>query len=303
MSKYFWGVVCVLLGAFLFATKAIMVKLAYLSGVDHLSLLMLRMLFSLPIYLIILLTTSRPKRWGTEIAYSDIMWVFWFGILGYYIASYFDFFGLAYISAGLERVILFIYPTLVLIINRIWLKQPINRIQVVAILMTYLGVAVASLYDENVSNNKDLLVGTVLILISSITFAGYIVGSGWLIPKLGSKVFTCYAMIFACIMVISHYLFVKGFNLPIWNVDVYSYALLMAIFATVVPSFMVSYGIKQIGSSNASIIASVGPIFTIVLAILILNEKINSEQIVGTLLVIGGVLFLSIFGNKRQKSV
>ena len=234
-----------------------------------------------------------PKR-------NDYLWLLVFGFLGYYMASYLDFVGLLYIKASLERVILFVYPTLVLLISRIFLKNKISNWQVGAIGTTYVGIVITFVEELSMTTDDSLMLGGAFIFLSALTYAAYLVGSGWLIPKFGSVRFTAYAMIVACAFVLLHNGLLNRTDLWSFNEEVYWLALIMAIFATVIPSFLVSEAIKYIGASNFSIIGSLGPISTIVLANLFLDEKMTFLQIVGTLVVIAGVLILAQNKNKLK---
>lgn len=298
MSYKVLGFVWVLIGAFLFSTKAIMVKLIYQFEVTHIATLTLRMLFALPFYIYFLATTKKASD-QVDFNKENIFWVMVFGILGYYLASYFDFHGLVYISAGLERVILFLYPTLVVLMNWMFFKHKISTIQLLALAITYFGITIAYAYDVNTESKADLIKGGLLIMASSLTYASFLVGSGWLVPKLGTLRFTSAAMIVSSACVLLHH-FVLHSDLPLlgYPTEVYIYSMTMAIFATVIPSFLISQGIKIIGSSNAAIAGSVGPVSTICLSVLILGEVFHTMQIVGTILVIVGVFLIS---NKSTK--
>lgn len=278
-------------GVILFSAKAVMVKLAYHYDVDALSLLLFRMLFALPIYIIIIALLPR----NTDVLYTkkDYVLLVLFGILGYYIASYFDFLGLQYIKASLERIILFMYPTLVLFISRIFLGIKINRWQVLAIGVSYFGIVLTFSQEIMMSEYTDQVVlGSLLVLTSALTYAAYLVGSGYLIPKFGSVRFTAYAMCLACICVIVHYGVQSDKSIFSYEAEVYYYGLAMAVFATVLPSFLVSEAIKHIGANNFGIIGSLGPISTILLANIFLDERMTMLQIIGTLIVIGGIFIL-----------
>tara|TARA_B100000809_G_scaffold249300_2_gene280472 strand:+ start:43662 stop:44555 length:894 start_codon:yes stop_codon:yes gene_type:complete len=284
------GVVLAIFGVVLFSAKAIMVKKAYEYDIDSVSLLLLRMLFSLPVYIVIAVLVKPEK--AAEIKKTDYLWLVFFGFVGYYLASYFDFLGLQYIKAGLERIVLFVYPTLVLLISRVFLKTKITRTQIVAIMITYFGVVTAFLGEFDLSG-ANLYLGVSLIFLSALTYAMYLVGSGWLIPKFGVLCFTSYAMIISTVCVIVHYLLTREIDLLSYPKEIYFLGLLMAILSTIIPSFMVSKSIKVIGSSNFSIIASIGPISTIVLAYVFLGENLSLYQVVGTIIVISGILLVS----------
>lgn len=284
------GVLLAVLGVVLFSAKAIMVKLAYQYDIDSVSLLLFRMLFALPVYLVIAFYV-KPKE-KNKIQKTDYLWLVFFGFVGYYLASYFDFVGLKHIKAGLERIVLFVYPTLVVIISRIFLKTKITKIQIIAILITYVGVIIAFTGELELSGDN-LITGVSLIFLSALTYAMYLVGSGWLIPKFGVVCFTSYAMIVSTVCVISHYLLTKDIDLLNYPKEVYFLGMGMAFLSTVIPSFLVSKSIKIIGSSNFSIIGSVGPISTILLAYIFLGESLTVYQVVGTLIVIFGIFMVS----------
>ncbi|XOV92363.1 MAG: DMT family transporter [Bacteroidota bacterium] len=274
-------------GILLFSSKAVMVKLAYLYEVDTISILLLRMVFSLPFYLIVIFL-KRPNK-DSSIRSKDYLFILLFGFLGYYLASYFDFLGLNYIKAGLERIILFLYPTLVILISWFAFKEQITRQQILGISITYLGILVVFFNEINLTDQENVVLGGVLIFLSALTYASYIVGSGWLIPKFGATLFTSYAMIVSSFCVIIHYLFTSQgsiFSLP---TEVYWICLSMAVFATVIPSYLISFAIKGLGANNFSVLGSLGPVSTIGLAFIFLDEVLTSLQIIGAIVVIVGV--------------
>lgn len=287
MSKHqrTYGIILAVSGILLFSSKAVMVKLAYQYEVDTVSLLLFRMVFSLPFYLVIALA-RRPKH---KIERRDYLWLFLFGFIGYYLASYFDFLGLQYIKASLERLILFVYPTLVLIISFIFLGKRITREQVLGVVVTYLGVVVIFASELALSNSREVVLGSVFIFLSALTYAGYLVGSGWIIPKFGATVFTSYAMIVSCMAVIVHYSIQQPVGLLEFPREVYWIGFAMAVFATVIPSYLVSYAIKNLGANNFSIFGSLGPISTIGLAYIFLDEVLTWTQLLGAAVIIGGI--------------
>lgn len=285
MNQRTLGIILAILGILLFSSKAVMVKMAYQYEVDTVSLLLLRMLFSLPIYLVIAIG-STPK---TDVKRADYLWVIFFGIIGYYLASYFDFLGLQYIKAGLERLILFIYPTLVILISFVVLGKKISRRQGIGVLITYVGIVTIFSSELRINDSDNLILGAILIFLSALTYAGYIVGSGWIIPRFGPKLFTAYAMIVSCVAVIIHYLITGVGDILDLQAEVYWIGLAMAIFATVIPSFLVSYAIKILGANNFSIFGSLGPISTILLAYLILGEVLTPLQVIGGLVILAGI--------------
>ncbi|RTL60867.1 MAG: DMT family transporter [Sphingobacteriales bacterium] len=297
------GFIITFIGSILFSTKAIIVKKAFAtSHIDALSLLSLRMLFSLPFYLGAVYFAYRKAVYAR---FTRKQWIqiLTLGLVGYYISSLFDFLGLQYISAGLERLILFLYPTFSVLINAFYFKQKVNRIQQLALLLTYSGIAIAYYGEMHVDiNNPHFIWGSLLIFLCSITYAIYIVGSGRVIPQVGVTKFTAYAMLASTTGIFVHYLIRGDYStLHSPRIDYWTYGLLLAIIATVIPSFMISSGLKQIGSNNVAIISSIGPVSTIIQAHYILGEKIFAEQIIGTILVIAGVLLIG--WKTSQKAV
>ncbi|MFP2994655.1 DMT family transporter [Spongiivirga sp. MCCC 1A20706] len=286
------GILLGIVGVVMFSSKAVMVKLAYNYEVDSVSLLLLRMLFSFPFYVIIAIIYSKEKREGT-LHNKHYLWLIACGILGYYLASFFDFEGLQYIKAGLERIILFLYPTIVLILNKLFLKIPITKLQALAIFLTYLGV-IFVFWEEVNLEGENVYLGSFLILLSALTYASYIAGSGWLIPKFGVMSFTAYVMIVSCICVFVHYLFTNTTSLFSFQWQVYVLGGAIALIATVIPSFLVSASIKLITSSNFSIVAGIGPISTIIMAYFFLKETLTAIQFLGSFVVIAGILLIKV---------
>ena len=286
-----------ILGILLFSTKAVFVKLAYAYQIDAVPLLALRMSFSLPFYLIALFLAGKPE---VKIEKTELLWVFVFGFLGYYLASYLDFQGLKYIKASVERLILFIYPSLVLLISFVFLKKPVHRIQIIALVVAYSGILLVFVPEVETNISNHVVLGGVLVFLSGLSYASYIVGSGWLIPKIGATRFTSYCMLVSCTLVILHYVLRGGSTHEVlsYPTEVYLIALLMAIVSTVVPSYLISFAIKGLGANQFAIFGSLGPISTIVLAYFFLGERLSLVQFAGGLIVISGILIAEKFKNK-----
>jgi len=288
------GFLVTFIGAVLFSTKAIIVKKAFADiKIDALTLLTLRMIFSLPFYILAALFIHQKKD-KAHLTQTQWFQVIALGLFGYYMSSYLDFVGLQYVSAGLERLILFLYPSFVVLINTFYFRQKITRIQQWALLLTYTGIGMAYIGELNADfNNGMFLWGSFLVFLCAITFAIYIVGSGKLIPVIGATRFTAYAMLSSTAGVLVHFALKYKGNLPQLSApDNWRYGILLALIATVIPSFMISSGLKRIGSNNVAIISSIGPVSTIIQAHLILGEQILISQLFGTILVIAGVLLI-----------
>lgn len=292
------GVLIALCGAVLFSTKAILVKVAYRdTPVDPLTLLALRMIFSIPFFIGAAFVSSNKT---SNVKFTGKQWVYvaLIGCLGYYISSFLDFAGLKFVSAGIERLILFIYPTLSLLMSAVIFKVKIKPLQWLALVITYVGLAIAffSEVDVSAAQNEDFLYGSLLIFICAITYAAYIVGSGKLIPLVGASKFNSYAMSFASAGVLLHFFLFSDTSLLHLPVSVYVYSFAMAVFATVIPSYLVAAAINRIGSGNTAIVGSVGPVSTILLAYIFLDEAITVWQLIGTAFILFGVLIIG-----RQK--
>lgn len=293
-SQLLGGIVIGVLGSVCFSTKAIFVKLAYREApVDAITLLALRMLIALPFFVGSAVYAS-SKEDNKRFSNRQWLYVALVGCLGYYVSSFLDFQGLKFISAGIERLVLFIYPTMVLLISAFYLRKPVTRIQWLAVITTYAGLLIAFWGEASFQKvDTPFIVGSLLVFGCAITYALYIVGSGQLIPSVGAAKFNSYAMSFASAAVLIHFFaFSSGslFNQPVL---IYVYSALMAIVSTVVPSYLVTESIRRIGSGNTAIVASIGPVSTIIQAYFFLQEPIHLMQILGTTLIIGGVLMIS----------
>jgi drug/metabolite transporter (DMT)-like permease len=288
----FGGFIITFIGAIFFSTKAIIVKLAFANThTDAVTILALRMFFALPFYIAIGLLASNRR---SNVYFTKRQWVYilLLGLTGYYVSSLCDFIGLQYISAGLERLILFIYPTLAVVLNSFFFRQRINIYQKVAMVLTYLGIAIAFWGEMKMdTGNTNFFLGSFFCFLCAITFAVYLSGSGKMINETGATKFTSYAMIAAAGGIFIHY-FVSGRTLHHMDGNLLGYGVALAILATVIPTFFMSAGIKKIGSSNAAIISSIGPVSTILQAHFILGERITIAQVAGTVLVIIGVLLI-----------
>lgn len=286
------GFFIALAGVLLFSAKAVLVKLCYTYNIDTVTILMLRMGFALPFFVVIGALNKETDKQKLNV--KALLIIICLGILGYYGASYFDFLGLKYVDASLERLILYVYPTIVVILSAVFLKKKITTKQIVSILITYVGVLVVFL---PVLLGKDIKVsffGVSMIVLSAITYASYLVASQYFVPKFGVVRFTTAAMIVSCIVVLVHYSLdpiASVFGLP-WQV--YALGFAMAVFSTVIPSYLISEGIKRIGAPKVSIVGSLGPISTIFLSVVLLGEELNRYYFIGGAIVIFGVVWLNL---------
>lgn len=284
------GVALMLFGAVLFSAKAVVIKLAYRYDIDSILLLGLRMAFSLPFFLLIGYFRRERSITSGALRTTDIAIVIILGIFGYYLASYTDFLGLQYLTAGMERLILFVYPTLVLLLQRLIFKTRVKPIQWLATGICYLGIAVA-FSGSDLSIDGGFPIGAALVFLSAFLYSFYVIGSGRLAPRMGTVRFTTIALVSAAIAVLLH-VFASGGSLLGFPPAVYAYGVTLAVFCTVIPSYLVTEGVRRIGANDAAILGAIGPVATIVLEYFILDEALNLVQGLGAVLVIIGVVII-----------
>lgn len=292
------GLLFAVAGAVGFSFKAILVKLAYRFGVDAETLLALRMGFSLPFFLMLGALGSRNA--STPLTPRDWLWMAMLGVFGYYLASYFDFLGLAYISAALERLILFLYPTIVIAVSALFLGKPVTRNMAAALAISYLGIGLAVGHDLELSGEAgEVVLGCVLVFASAVSYALYLMGNGQVVGRLGSARVAAYASSFACVFSLLQFGVMRPFGALDQPWQVHALALAMAAFSTVGPVWLVSEAIRRLGAGPVSLTGTLGPAITILLGWLILDETIGAVQVVGTLMVVGGVLMMARSDSKQ----
>jgi drug/metabolite transporter (DMT)-like permease len=253
-------------------------------------LLALRMVFSLPVFLWVGLRESRGAKPLTRREWGAVVVL---GLLGYYGASILDFVGLQYITAGLERLILFTYPTMTLLLGAMFYGHRIGRREWIAVALCYLGIAAAFAHDLDVSaESAAVWIGGGLVFGSSLSYAFYLSGSGPMLAKIGVMRFTALAMLMSTAAVFAHFLATQPLQTLAQPLPVYAYALAMALFSTAIPVFAQSAAIRRIGSGRAALIGTVGPLMTIALGWWWLGEAISTWQLAGATLVVAGVVIV-----------
>lgn len=287
------GLACGVSAAAGFSLKAVLAKLVYREPVDATTLLTLRMGYALPFYLVMLAWSQRAAASPTPLPRARLVRVAGVGVLGYYLASYFDFEGLARIGAGLERLVLYLYPTLVLGLGRLVYGRPITGRAVLAAGIAYAGLGVAVASDLTARGDVHATaVGTGLVFLSALTYAGYVLFSGELLASVGTSRFTALAMLAATVpMLVTFLLRHEPAHLLSLSPRTHGLAITMAVFATVVPSWLMSAGIARLGSSSAALVGSLGPILTVGLEAALLGERVTPASLLGMTLVIAGVLY------------
>jgi len=295
--QYILAIVLTLLGAVLFSVKGVFIKFAYEYQVDTVTLLTLRMAIAVPVYLLIGFYSERlyPQR----ISRKQLLAIACFGFLGYYLASYLDMQGLHYISVSLERVILYLYPTFVLILSAIVFRHRIKRREVVALTIAYAGIVL--IFVESLQfDTGDYVLGAALVAMSAFAFAVFMLGSDKHIKLVGSVRFTAYAMSAAGFAAFVHYLLSARSGLFQQHSEVYFWASVLAMLSTIIPTFFISHGMKILGAKKVSMLGVVGPVSTLIIGVLFLGERINTVQLVGMVTVIVAVSFIVIL-NKPDK--
>ncbi len=290
----FAGTLLVLAGAIAFSAKAVMVKLAYAYPVDASTLLALRMGFALPFFVVIALWQSLTG--GPPAALRDVAGAALLGLLGFYLASLLDFEGLRRVSAGLERMVLFLYPTLVVLLSALLYRRPVSSRERMALGLSYLGITLIVVRALSL-HGQTVALGGLLVFGSALAYASYLIGSGRLVGRMGVLRFTSYAMTVACLTAMGQFAASHPLGRLALPTQVYALAAAMAVVCTVLPAFLISAGIRRIGAGRAAMLAAVGPVATIVMAAYFLGEAITPVQMAGTAMVLGGVVMVTREGK------
>jgi drug/metabolite transporter (DMT)-like permease len=283
------GIFFVVMGTLLFSSKAIIVKMLFQLGLGALELQTLRMLLILPFYLAILIWVVARQGWG--VTRKDVLGAIAAGVACYHIASYLDLQGLLYISAGLERMILFCYPAISMLFAWLLLKEKVTTRLWLALIVAYSGIGLFFFADLSFGG-ENLWLGSILVFIASIFTAWYMIANQIYSRRIGSQRFTCIAMIGAVTSMLIHASVAGVQDLTSFTSPMYIGAATIAFFCTLIPSFLVSAGVKIIGASQAGIVGAVGPLMTIVLSNYLLNEPLGWLHFAGLTLVILGMRLL-----------
>jgi drug/metabolite transporter (DMT)-like permease len=285
------GILFTVIGAICFSAKAIFVKLAYFSfDVSDITLLTLRYVFALPIFMIIATVRYKQGKIKPMSSKSWIMLVF-ASMMGYYLASWFDFSGLKYIPASIERVILFTYPTMVVIFSWLFFKKKIERKTIYALIICYAGILIIAIEPRFFSGDNFKL-GATLIFLSSITYALYLVFSGEISQKLGSVNANSLGMICSSVFVFMHMSLFSDETITGLPLSIYLYGFAIALISTVIPTFLMMEGIRLLGANRASIIGSLGPVSTIIMGYIFLGEHLTLQEMAGSVLILLGVYLI-----------
>lgn len=290
-------------GAILFSTKGILIKLLYAEGLDAETMLALRMIFSLPVYLAIGYAALR-RRWreNEPLPSARLFWhAAWVGILGYWLASYFDFLGLGYISAQFERLILFTYPLFVVLFGALFFGQALRLKSLLAFGISYAGLAL--IFTRNfVELGHDVLFGAGLVLVAAISYALYQLFAKNLITTIGPRLFTCIAMSAAAAVAIAQFFITHNVHDFLISPYAFSLVLMLAIGGTVVPSFLLNAALHHISAQANSTIGTLSPIATVALAVPILKETFTLVDLAGTALVLAGIIWFTLMDRRAAEN-
>lgn len=286
------GTACALAGSIAFSGKPVLVKAAYQYGIDTTTLLTLRMLFAAPLFALMALYAGRMAG---SVSRRDIASLAGLGFLGYYLGSFLDLAGLQHISAGFGRLILYLYPTLVLLLSALFLKQPLRRRELLSLGLSYLGIALVFGAEARLGESlSSTALGALLVFGSAVTYAVYLVAGSRLVHRFGSMRFSAYASLIATGFVIGHFSATHPLQALAVDTRVYGLVTVLALFSTVLPLWLMAEGLKRIGASQVSLIGCIGPVATMVFAWIFLGEQTTPAQLGGATLVLAGVLTISL---------
>jgi drug/metabolite transporter (DMT)-like permease len=288
------GPLFAVLGVLGFSFKAILIKLAYAAyPIDAVTLLTLRMIYSAPFFVAMAWWATRSSA-ARRLTSNDWGTLVLLGFVGYYLASLLDFVGLQYISAGLERLVLFLYPTFVVVLSAVLFKQPITRRTALALLLSYAGIALVVVDDMRHTGDAGLVLkGGAYVFASGFLYAIYLVRAGGIIGRVGSLRFIAWAMLASTMFVVAQFLVTREIGVLRVPATIHGISFAMAVFSTVAPTWLIAESIHRLGANTASQIGSLGPVFTIGLGALLLGESVHAIQVAGAALVLAGVLLVT----------
>jgi len=296
-----FGYLCAALGATLFSTKAIIIKLAYAEGVNAETLLALRMALSLPFYGAIgWISVAERRRTGRALPRRGlVLRAALVGMLGYWFASYTDFLGLVYISAQFERLILFTYPAFVVILGALFFAQPIRRAAVFGIAVSYVGLALI-FATKATTLGPEVTKGAMLVLAAALAFALYQLLAKQVIGEIGPRLFTCIAMSGAAAAALLQFALTQPLSSLLVSEHMFFYGLLIAIGATVLPTFLLNTALQRVSAQANATIGTLSPVVTILLAVMILGEAFSWIDAAGTALVLAGVAWFTLMDRRAS---
>lgn len=300
-SGFYLSIILASLGAILFAAKAIVVKFSYQYGATADVVLTLRMVFSLPIFWLAVWWNQRATL-PQPLLRKDVIKVFAIGLLGYFLSSYLDFLGLHYISAGLERVILYLTPAIVLVLSKFFLKKEIDRRQYWAMVVAYLGIMMVFMHDIEFNNHGAIVLGSILVFLAAVVYSVYLIFAGELVGRVGSIRLVALASASATVATCIQSVVLGADQLFVQQPEVYYFALINALFCTFMPMLFIMMAVNRIGSSLTAQAGNIGPVGTAFLGWYFLNEPVSALQLAGIAVVLIGIAILLSIGNKPNQN-
>jgi drug/metabolite transporter (DMT)-like permease len=293
------GPLIAVVGVLGFSFKAILIKLAYAwEPIDAVTLLALRMIYSAPFFVAMAIVARRRR--ADPLTRRDWFGIVWLGFIGYYLASLVDFLGLQYVTAALERLMLYLYPTIVVVLSAIFLRQPITGRIVVALALSYAGIVVVFGRDLQLAGDPHAIwLGGALVFAGAFLYAVYLVGAVPVIARLGSLRFIALAMLASTVFVLAQFVATRPISDLAAPMRIQLLSLAMAVFSTVLPTYLIAEAIKRIGANRTSLLGSLGPLFTIAFGFWILDEPVHAIQLAGAALVLAGVTLVTLKPRSR----
>ena len=300
-SGFYLSIILASLGALLFAAKAIVVKFSYQYGATADVVLTLRMVFSLPIFWLAVWWNQRITS-PQPLIRKDVIKVCAIGLLGYFLSSYLDFLGLHYISAGLERVILYLTPAIVLVLSKFFLKKEIDRRQYWAMVVAYLGIMMVFMHDIELNDHSAVVLGSVLVFLAAVVYSVYLIFAGELVGRVGSIRLVALASASATVATCIQSLVLGVDQLFVQQPEVYYFAFINALFCTFMPMLFIMMAVNRIGSSLTAQAGTIGPVGTAFLGWYFLGEPVSALQLAGIVVVLIAIAILLSIGNKPNQN-
>ncbi|HKO88490.1 MAG TPA: DMT family transporter [Burkholderiales bacterium] len=286
------GFVLAIVGVLSFSIRPLLVKFAYSYTEDPVTLLALRMVFSLPFFVLAVWWVKRGKP-AAPISTRDRWAIIGLGVIGYYAASFFDYLSLQYISSGLSRLIHFMYPTIVVLLSWIFLRRPPRSVEITALLLTYAGMTLMLMHS--VAGQHDFLaLGAVLAFGSATSYAVYLFAGSQVIQRVGSMRFVAYALLVSSFCCIAQFFVLRPLSALLIPFPVYGLSIIIAVICTVLPIFVIAEALRRLDANSVAIVGALGPVSAMLLGYLGLDEMMNGYQIVGAMLVLVGVVMVSL---------
>ena len=287
------GFIYAMLGAILFSSKSIVIKFIYEYGVDATTTLGFRLLMAMPLFAAVALFQMYKVRHGElkPLSVKNSLKLIVLGFFGYYLASLLDFASLKYISVSLERLILLLTPTFVLMFSVLFFKKKVSQRQLISLLISYVGVLIVFVQDFSLGGS-DIILGSLLVLGSAISYSCYVMGAGELIREVGSTRFVAYAMLVSTFCILIQLFLMHGIDWIAQPLPVYNWSLVHAIFNTFIRTFMLMWSVERIGAPLSTQLGLIGPISLLFLAWLFLDDPITVWDWVGTLIVLSSLYIL-----------